>query len=119
MKFKLTGLKNVEEKLNEMINQVDDIAEDALGEIASNIYARSQQMVPVDTGRLKDSGEIVRISELHWAVQYQAFDPKTGYEYAPIQHEHLGFNHTVGNAKYLELAVDVGEIQSVLKKHFG
>lgn len=119
MKFELTGLKRVEDKLNQMIADVDDIAEDALGEIASNIYARSQMMVPVDTGRLKNSGEIVRISGLHWAVQYQAFDSETGYEYAPIQHEHLGFAHTVGNAKYLELAVDVGEIKSVLKKHFG
>jgi hypothetical protein len=119
MKFALRGLKQLEENLNKLIDDLDDITDEALDEIAQGIYDRSQKMVPVDTGRLKESGEIVQLGKLHWMVHYQAFDPLTGYEYAPIQHEVLDFHHEIGQAKYLELAIDMSEVKSILKKYFG
>lgn len=74
----------------------------------------SQELVPVDTGELKRSGKVVKITntsssaKMVYQVQYEALAPwsnsSTGYfNYAWIQHEDLELRHpNGGQAKYLE-----------------
>lgn len=68
---------------------------------ANYLLKESQPLVPVDTGRLKNSGKVVEISN-GYSVVYSTENPTTGYNYAMIQHENLEYNHEVGQAKYLE-----------------
>lgn len=108
MSWKMYGLKAVENEINESIRYERMRARKGIEAIANAIYVTSQTLVPVDTGRLKASGEVIIEGGFGTTiayVSYEAFDPKTGYEYAPIQHEVLGFNHKIGQAKYLEDAV--------------
>lgn len=74
----------------------------------------SQELVPVDTGELKRSGKVVKITDsassarMVYQVQYEALAPwgnsSTGtFNYAWIQHEDLTLRHpNGGQAKYLE-----------------
>ncbi len=84
------------------------------------IYRKSQQLVPVRSGRLKRSGFIM--------ARMTAFGPQgvVGYaragspDYAVLQHENLEFRHA-GNtqAKYLEVAVQahIGSIGRRYAQH--
>lgn len=67
---------------------------------AEQLLKWSKPLVPVDTGKLKASGEVVK-RDTGYAVQYSSAN-KQGYDYAYIQHENLEYHHEVGQAKYLE-----------------
>lgn len=67
---------------------------------AEQLLKWSKPLVPVDTGKLKASGEVVK-RDTGYAVQYSSTN-KQGYDYAYIQHENLEYHHEVGQAKYLE-----------------
>ena len=111
--IQVTGLKNLEAQINQIPNKTMQGIEKAM-EI---IYQSSQPLVPVDTGRLKRSGKITQIKN-GYQLKYKALNPKNGYDYAPIQHENLKFNHKVGQAKYLEtaVAVNMDKIKQVIVK---
>lgn len=94
----LKGLRTLEKKLH----RIPDATNRGVANAAYFIYRKSQPKVPVDTGRLKKSGKVTKLGNGVYEVSYHAENPKTGYNYAPIQHEHLGFKHKVGQAKYLE-----------------
>lgn len=95
MGIKVTGLKELENKIKAIPNKVDKGCLKAV----QFIYKKSQPLVPVDTGKLKKSGSIYKIDG-GYGVKYEAYNKE--YDYAPIQHEHLGYKHLVGQAKYLE-----------------
>jgi hypothetical protein len=82
-------------------------AEVAVGEAAQLVFDESQRMVPVDTGALKDSGRVSQ-DGLEAAIAYGAEDAagRNGQDtaaYAVPQHERLDFEHSNGQAKYLEI----------------
>lgn len=100
MGVQVKGLNELQAKLNQIPNKTMSGVKKAI-EI---IYDASQPLVPVDTGRLKRSGKIIKLKD-GYKIHYRALNPKNKYNYAPIQHENLKFNHRVGQAKYLEQAV--------------
>ena len=80
------------------------------------IEANSARRTPVDTGNLKLSG----LGKARVAVSVPA--GTVGYttntaDYAIYVHERLGLNHPVGEAKFLEKAVN--EIAPKIEKMFG
>ncbi len=81
------------------------IAAMALRSEAQDVFAASQDEVPVDTSALKKSGRIrpetgvfTRAGEVYVELTYGG----TATEYAIIVHENLQANHPHGKAKYLE-----------------
>lgn len=63
---------------------------------------KSQPLVPVRSGVLIASGQVVTDGE-GAAVVYTATNPRDGYDYAIKQHEDTSLNHpNGGQAKYLE-----------------
>lgn len=100
--IKVTGLKKLEAEINQIPNKTMKGIEKSM----RLIYKSSQPLVPVDTGRLKRSGKITKISN-GYQLRYRAINPDNGYNYAPIQHENLHFHHRVGQAKYLEEPVEI------------
>lgn len=96
------GLQSLEVKLNQLPQRTMTGVKKAI----DMIYSTSQPLVPVDTGRLKRSGKITKLKD-GYRLHYRAENPKTGYNYAPIQHENMHFKHKVGQAKYLEKPVEM------------
>ena len=102
MSFKFKGLRDIESKFSKKVKEIERYTEQGLQEAAEHLLNKSLPLVPVDTGRLRRSGIVTSDGPEKRYVSFEAHDPKSGYEYAPIQHEHLGFKHTVGQAKFLE-----------------
>lgn len=111
--IKIKGLAELEKK----IAQIPHKTMNGVKMAVEYIYDKSQPLVPVDTGRLKESGKITRLSD-GYSVSYRALNPENQYNYAPIQHEHLGFRHTVGQAKYLEhpVRMNMAEIKDIIMR---
>ena len=102
---RIKGLERLERKL---VKEIPLRAEKGVLRGLKHVYATSQRLVPVDTGALKRSGLIEPFSKGNkhgYLLRYRALNKETGYNYAPIQHENLSFNHRVGQAKYLQEAV--------------
>ena len=117
-KWKFKGIRNLEKEFNKKIKDIKTCSTNGLNEAAHHLLDLSQPLVPVDTGRLKSSGKVIQDGNNTVYVTYEAFNPENGYDYAPIVHENLGFNHPIhyhgkgeghavvyncgGQAKYLE-----------------
>lgn len=96
------GIRQLEKQLNRKTKDIDYASSEGLVNAAKYLLELSQPLVPVDTGRLKASGNVYKQNKNTVYVSYQAFNPVNDYDYAPIQHENLMFNHNIGQAKYLE-----------------
>lgn len=107
--IKVEGLKNLEKKINDIPNKTMK----GIKKSMDLVYIKSQPLVPVDTGKLKKSGKVVRLKN-GYELKYQSFNKD--YDYAPIQHENKHFRHRVGQAKYLEEPVELSmeEIKKII-----
>lgn len=103
----LKGLEALQKDFAKIPNKTMSGIEKAMG----HIYDKSQPLVPVDTGELKKSGKITKLDN-GYQIKYQAFNGT--YDYAPIQHENRKFKHTVGQAKYLEDAINLDELEQII-----
>ena len=65
--------------------------------MAEGVYRESQTEVPVDTGRLKRSGKVIRNNDKTASITYGGRDAI----YAPIIHEDRSLNLRNGKAGYL------------------
>lgn len=103
-------------KLEKQLMSIDGKTRRGIRRGANMILERSKPQVPVDTGRLKRSGKVTKIKG-GARISYEARNPKTGYNYAPIQHENKYFKHRVGNAKYLEKPVqdNIGLLKAMIR----
>jgi hypothetical protein len=82
------------------------VAAQALRHEAQEAFAKSQDLVPVDTGALKKSGRIIPETgvstsgnEVYVTLSYGS----TAADYAVYVHENLESAHPHGTAKYLEI----------------
>lgn len=100
--FRIKGLDELGKKLTEIAKNTDGATMEINRVIGQEILNDSRPFVPIDTGRLRNSG-YMREENKSLFVGYHAVNPINGYAYAPIQHEVLWFNHPKGGeAKYLE-----------------
>lgn len=82
------------------------VVQDALNEYGKNVYDASQELVPVDTGFLQESGYLDVQSNANGDLP----TIQIGYTapYALYIHENLELNHpNGGTAKYLETPMDM------------
>jgi hypothetical protein len=83
-------------ELRRLEKKFPDAVDKALAEEALDLLAASQDEVPVDTGRLKNTGVVGAMrGRIGYIVAY-------GTDYALPVHERTEVRHTVGKAKYLE-----------------
>ena len=94
MKY-LRGLREVEKTLQRKLKHIDTATTEGLVKAGDYLLELSQPLVPVDTGRLKDSGNVAQNGPNRVFVHYEARDPVTGYDYAPIVHENLAYHHPI------------------------
>lgn len=65
-----------------------------LKDVAMDLTGEAQRLAPKDTGALRAAG--------HWEVKGGVARVIFDTPYAAVQHERIDFNHTDGEAKYLE-----------------
>lgn len=112
-KHKVKGSAKLKRELRKLERFVPDAVQKALVEEALDIFAESQVQVPVDTGRLQDSGVVGElVGRPGVVIAY-------GTDYALPVHERMDVNHTTGNAKFLEgpfLAAASGMVSRLVKR---
>ena len=98
MKMKVRGLRRTQHNLLRFKARMIEGAGRANRAAGERILTRAQQLVPVDTGHLRDSG-YVRESNDSVEVGFDA-------DYALHVHERTDIFHQNGQAKFLETAVN-------------
>ena len=118
-KWHFEGISKLEKDFNTKVKQINNSTTIGLYEAGRHLLELSQPLVPVDTGRLKASGKVTAEGTNEVYVSYEAVNPDSGYEYAPIQHEDLSFHHDIGQAKYLEepFASSIDELVDIVAKY--
>lgn len=102
-KIQITGLDD----LRRALRQAGDLAIDALAssavEEAEKIMTDSKSnYVPVDLNTLRASGTVLPPKKTGTRVEVEMGYGGAAKAYAIVQHERLGYRHTVGGPKYLE-----------------
>jgi hypothetical protein len=86
-------------------------------EVSFEVLARSNDYVPVDTGALKTSGNIIRPTETKSGVEGGVGYGGAASKYAVYVHENLNANHpNGGQAKFLERATS--EVEPFISTYF-
>lgn len=94
IELEVEGFDEAEELVAELKDKAEEAVEKGNEDLAKAIYNESQTLVPVDTGRLKRSGEI-RQRTNSISILYTA-------PYAIWVHERVELSHDNGQAKFLE-----------------
>lgn len=115
----MTGLKRVENNLNEAISDIKGDVTEGVQDVGLDLLRRSVRKAPVETGTLRGSGYVEfnnrKIAEgnagggiaPYGKVRRTIDNPVAtvgfGEVYAAAQHEHVEYRHPKGGqAKYLE-----------------
>jgi hypothetical protein len=86
-------------------------------EVSFEVLARSNDYVPVDTGALKTSGNVIRPAETKSGVEGGVGYGGAASKYAVYVHENLNANHpNGGQAKFLERASN--EVEPFISGYF-
>lgn len=88
MRFELVGVDEMVKSINAKTKEAIELA---LLDTTTYLLSVIDPRVPIDTGQLINSAEI---EKLHWNtfyLYYEAYDPVTGYPYAPIQEKYKGY----------------------------
>lgn len=93
-------------RLRAYAGRASKAARRGLFEGANAILTDAKKRCPVDLGNLKGSGYATQPEATADGVRVQVGFGGPATPYALRQHEELGWHHDVGEAKYLENAVD-------------
>lgn len=103
IKVRKTKFINDLKRTKEQIKK--NVASDSY-EILDIVDKHTRPLVPLQTGRLRQSvmrpnGMLVEKDFMSMEIEYSARNPRTGFDYALIQHENFEYRHPVGQALYL------------------
>lgn len=103
IKVRKTKFINDLKRTKEQIKK--NVASDSY-EILETINRHTEPLVPYETGRLRASvmrpnGMLIEKDFMSQEIEYSARNPRTGFDYALIQHENFSYRHQVGQALYL------------------
>ena len=126
LKFKFNGRKFYNDLVRVKEQTKKNVEADSF-EILEIINKHTEPLVPYETGRLRASvmrpnGMLIEGDFMSQEIEYSARNPRTGYDYAFIQHEtppHI-YHHRVGQWKYLEVGINESEneIYRLIEKDF-
>ena len=114
------ALKEVSRNLSAAFDSIEGVTEEAIREAAEQIFHRSQVLVPVDTGALKQSGFIDVHSKPGSVEAVIGYGEGGEPPYAILVHEILDKHHDAPTgAKFLEQAGNemARDIQGIVAKH--
>lgn len=106
----LTQFKTLTANLAKLGSSVGIELENALNDEAQVISTVAKELVPVDLGNLRASIKVfppMRAFHVGQELFVQVVAGDTAIQYAEIQEENEGFQHTVGQAHYMKEATKV------------
>ena len=110
-----TSIARLEQQINNGWKTIWKDHLDDLKDIATYIEEDAKDLVPVDTGKLKESIHVWVSGSNRWQYLIAQATAKnihrTGFDYALIQEENESYEHTVGQAHYLAQPF-IEEVQS-------
>lgn len=101
--------KQVEAELMRHLSAVQRAAEAALYQGGSIIMTEAKQRAPLDVGTLRNSGYVTLPRTDSEGTFVEVGFGGAAKAYAVKQHEELSYRHDVGEAKYLERAINATE----------
>lgn len=110
---KIEGLEKIRAAIEKAKKRGVEAVASALYVAAGVVMTEAKQRAPVDLGPLRNSG-YVTLPEASSAPQVELGFGGAAKEYALIQHERLEFKHEVGEAKYLENAINATPIARII-----
>ena len=114
-------MKQVEENLSVVINNLKDVTADVLDEALRPTFNKALEFTPVDTGDLKASGFLVTGGTRKRILAEMGFGKGGLPDYAVRVHEDLNLQHKAPTkAKFLQAALeeDIDKIPIRLKKAY-
>ena len=101
---------------NALLREIAAANEPAMREVAQRAFDRSQELVPVQTGKLKQSGFVASERTGSGAKAVVGYAKDGQPDYAIDVHEDLQVAHPTGRSKYLQTAVNE-TLNSVLEDY--
>lgn len=100
-----TNLQQERDRLGRFVKMFEGRTYQIMVEEVWRAQEQVNMQVPVDTGRLRagsaitlDTSEGIRKPKIVGSAE--AYDPDTGIDYAPIQHDTIGFRHPNGGKPF-------------------
>lgn len=101
----LDSIKNAKKKLTKFLGTLNTVPQEEIEKTAQRIYEQAIAQVPYKTGELEGS---IYVNVSHSKTRpgitagANAYNPRTGYNYAAIQHENENYEHPIkGKAHYI------------------
>lgn len=119
MKPNVTGALAFDMKLVKTTRLMRDGLKAGLEEAMAQVMDEAKERVPEDYGDLHDSGYVGHAKIKDGGLTIDAGFGGPAAPYALVQHEREDFNHTKGEAKYFEKALDnnAAEAEKVIGAH--
>lgn len=113
----MSGMKELKAALKAAKDDAYQATAAAVYVAANEIMTEAKQRAPVDTGTLRSSG-YVTLPEPGPNPKVELGFGGAAAQYALVQHERTEYRHEVGEAKYLENAINSTDVQSIVEEEF-
>jgi hypothetical protein len=102
---KLTGSQAQRDRLKRFIAEVPKIVGEETNELMIRVQQNARGRAPLETGRLRKGISVTSTRRGTFRVSIHAKNPKTGYDYALIQHNNPEYKHPVGEYLFVTKAM--------------
>lgn len=113
VRVKLKGLAEAKKQTREELQLAREAVAGALYVAGNVVMTEAKRRAPLDTGVLRASG-YVTLPEAGEKPKVEVGFGGAAAAYALVQHERTELKHEVGEAKYLENAINATDVQGII-----
>lgn len=102
---RLLGSRAQRNRLRKFIAEVPEIVGEETDKLMVRVQRNARKRAPLDTGRLRKGISVTSTRRGTFRISVHAKNPKTGYDYALIQHNNPEYKHPVGEYLFVTKAM--------------
>lgn len=102
---RLLGSRAQRKRLRKFIAEVPEIVGEETDKLMVRVQRNARKRAPLDTGRLRKGISVTSTRRGTFRISVHAKNPKTGYDYALIQHNNPEYKHPVGEYLFVSKAM--------------
>lgn len=102
---RLLGSRAQRKRLRKFIAEVPEIVGEETDKLMVRVQRNARRRAPLDTGRLRKGISVTSTRRGTFRISVHAKNPKTGYDYALIQHNNPEYKHPVGEYLFVSKAM--------------
>lgn len=102
---RLLGSRAQRNRLRKFIAEVPEIVGEETDKLMVRVQRNARRRAPLDTGRLRKGISVTSTRRGTFRISVHAKNPKTGYDYALIQHNNPEYKHPVGEYLFVSKAM--------------